>query len=858
MVNFFNVKVLMLLILAHAVSVLFSGCATSKRMNRLSPWQQQIVKDIDAETINLWPIYYQNSSGTSVLWPMVDVDKKGFGIRPFFNKEENEYAVLFPLIAWNPVNGDGWAVPAYWGQNYFGVFPLGHFGDNFSYASIVYWNKKTDSYGLFPLTHIGKNLSYAGPVYWDKDSYGFFPLTRYSNNGTSYIGPVYWNDKSYGVFPFAHKTDNYSYCLNTYIDDEQFVFFPLAYAQKNGISYATLAYWDNDCWGVFPLAHYNQNSLSFVGNFYWNSAEKRYGLLPIGQVSENLSFVGPVYWDNDSYGLLPVAHHSDKFSFIGPTYWGDGYQGIFPISHIRDNKLSYAGPVYWNSSQEYYGLFPLFHKDKKWTLAFPYYSSVDKDYYCEYNRETDTSKEVEYYEEFSSIIPLFYRKTSQREELNTLLPIYLYSHNKKNHDKFLVTPLGGSYIDGENYLYYSWLLWYGKYSNSRLFFTPLYGQYSEDENVSMRAFGINSFVYNSHGKEDNYSIFWPFINYSHQKDTAKNDGFYAFPFISVNSKTPALLFKSNDKEFSFLSYLGYNYEKLSYGFKQNILLLGYTKEINDQQKRMETNNYSGAEFEYATICDKSYMFFNNQKYSWRFFPVNSGEKSKVLKFKGADSYKFETDCKHPKDYQQNLYGFWSLLQDLRGEFRHLVDYLEFKTHYKNRLDDKGANIEYLSKSLKRVKVDIEKTHEKIAKLNLKFVNLNSKLKLDFKIPLNLNDVEVICKNMLENYTDEVDYYQYNSIFMQKTQFNNDYEWNFLWFLAQGRQQDDFETVNILQYLYRYERVGNKESRNFFPAISYFKDKDENKSKLSFFWRLLNLEKDNDKTKGHILFIPFGH
>ena len=45
-------------------------------------------------------------------------------MRPFYNQEGDEHAVLFPLSAWNPVNGDGWVLFAAWNTTGFGFIPL--------------------------------------------------------------------------------------------------------------------------------------------------------------------------------------------------------------------------------------------------------------------------------------------------------------------------------------------------------------------------------------------------------------------------------------------------------------------------------------------------------------------------------------------------------------------------------------------------------------------------------------------------------------------------------------------------------------------------------------------------------------
>ena len=88
-----NFKIIFLLLLASISTTFFTGCASSKRMSRVSPWQKDINKSIESKEVNLWPVYYYDNNATSILWPMIDIDSRGFGIRPFFNKEGDEYSI---------------------------------------------------------------------------------------------------------------------------------------------------------------------------------------------------------------------------------------------------------------------------------------------------------------------------------------------------------------------------------------------------------------------------------------------------------------------------------------------------------------------------------------------------------------------------------------------------------------------------------------------------------------------------------------------------------------------------------------------------------------------------------------------
>ncbi|MBQ7732241.1 MAG: hypothetical protein IJT68_10430, partial [Lentisphaeria bacterium] len=126
------------------LAVLFaSSCASSERMNRLgydsdsysAPKASRIsggrfddaVVNLRAPVglkdrqVNIWPFCTVNSRYVSVLWPFIDWDDFGMAVRPFFNQEGNDCSILFPLSSWNTVDGDGWALNAYWNKNHFGI-----------------------------------------------------------------------------------------------------------------------------------------------------------------------------------------------------------------------------------------------------------------------------------------------------------------------------------------------------------------------------------------------------------------------------------------------------------------------------------------------------------------------------------------------------------------------------------------------------------------------------------------------------------------------------------------------------------------------------------------------------------------
>ncbi|MBP5638448.1 MAG: hypothetical protein J6X55_03155, partial [Victivallales bacterium] len=85
--------------------------------------------------------------------------------------------------------------------------------------------------------------------------------------------------------------------------------------------------------------------------------------------------------------------------------------------------------------------------------------------------------------------------------------------------------------------------------------------------------------------------------------------------------------------------------------------------------------------------------------------------------------------------------------------------------------------------------------------------------------------------------------------------NGDGYWSLLFGLAGGRKQGDTEQTQVLQFLYRFTRDGQRSEKLIFPFISVQKDGDNVRS--SFLWRLWEQHKQNGKSGGHFFFIPYG-
>ena len=169
-----------------------ASCHTGGRLWRITPFEGGA-----SDRVNLWPLAYHSGSETSVLWPLFDVDDRGFALRPLIAKDGPGYSILYPFASFDAEAGTGWIFPFYRFEGASGLFPLAHFG-SLSFVGPWWWTERSS--GLFPVAKFG-GTSYVGPVWWGEETAGLFPLALFGS--TSYVGPAWWTPggESYGFFP---------------------------------------------------------------------------------------------------------------------------------------------------------------------------------------------------------------------------------------------------------------------------------------------------------------------------------------------------------------------------------------------------------------------------------------------------------------------------------------------------------------------------------------------------------------------------------------------------------------------------------------------------------------------------------
>lgn len=361
---------------ALGLACLALGCRTGDRLWRISPFEGGAT----SERVNLWPLAYHDRDETSVLWPLFDVDQRGFALRPLVAKDGAAWSVLFPLASFDTQEGEGWAVPFYWFDENAGLFPLANFG-GLSWVGPVWW-REHDS-GLFPLAHFG-GLNYVGPVWWRgaPESHqargGLFPLAMFGP--TSYVGPAWWGEGgSFGLFPL---------------------------------------------FGVDLLG----SGIDHVGPVWWR-AQREEGFE---------GGLAPILWygdGGDSFALLPLYSHD----LAGGTRTRNGLLGLVHASSSQTKRESWLLPLYYHREDGPRDEEPS-DVAKSDTVLLPFFwkhrRGTESDLYTLLgNRSRDERSES------LNVYPLWWSHRDEDSAWRMLFP--LFSWEREGDRRTLLTPLGG-------------------------------------------------------------------------------------------------------------------------------------------------------------------------------------------------------------------------------------------------------------------------------------------------------------------------------------------------------------------------------------------------------------------------------
>ena len=199
------------------LAVLCCGCAT--RGMKGTPFYTGEYKTREgpaSDRVNLWPIAYYRNPALSVLWPIGEFSDDRFAIRPIFSMYRDgegepwhEFNWLGGLVSFNTESHRHMAFPAFWGPDYFNVFPLywsgsdPRSGDNHNALFPLWiWSRDGDETMLFcPWPLVAR---FTGPR---ENRFAVFPLWDHRRDPSN---PGRYSDR-FGLFLAGNLRDGASH-----------------------------------------------------------------------------------------------------------------------------------------------------------------------------------------------------------------------------------------------------------------------------------------------------------------------------------------------------------------------------------------------------------------------------------------------------------------------------------------------------------------------------------------------------------------------------------------------------------------------------------------------------------------------
>jgi len=802
--------------LAILLVAILTGCASSRRMMRISPLTEKETT-LDTNRINTWPLLYKNDKAMSIVWPIMDFDKDGFAIRPVFNKDNNDYSILFPLCGWNPKDKDGWFIPACWDKNYFAIIPVSRFGNGFNYLGPVWWDSEvTDNYecGIFPLVdHFGK---------------GDYNITLFYK-GKDYKGS-FW-----GIVPLVHN------------DKKDFWFFPL-YSYKN----------KND--------EINQKLLlGFLGGMtnYKNGDYSSYitPLFGVSKKNEKSKIVTPLYINSkskyDSLTFIPPFLWYSYDSSNAPNYIINKNESEKEKKKYKNKKVYFQFPTFYYHKQDNVTTFITLLFGKRWSEnddinftnilgpVFHYSSNKDDNYItCPW--------------------PLFEKEKTKNKTALRLTPLFSYSEMEKDNPLYYLNLFGYQKYDDISSSYLMPLYWDKETKDTYDFYSFLgLGHYGNNENCnSMRLWPLFDYSNNDLTEDNIYKLL---SIYSHRnKKNLKEQSILSgliYKHKEKYSKQKIIKNKGIEKkadtkkvEYSFLtplityfssfeSYNGNKTIKKNETFSFLFFLYGYywneNYEHNDWTIRRNIFPYFSEDGEFGKRkipASANELFQNVDKTTWNmFFPFYY--------------------------YKKELFNVWDI--DLISEAD--TDYINAFIMLSNyEIRSKFCGDRYFNTSHKLVDSYINKKNSK---------ELRKKVRVKYKKKYKEKTIEILIKHnvICTNRSDEdvmegllklaekcsktnvVSEFTVPLLYNYKRS-ENITKWELLLGIVNSQEEKNIIKTSVLRYLYKKVKIGDDVTRDIFPFIKL--DTNPTNTKISFLWRLFNYERSKTETKGHILFIPW--
>ncbi len=777
-----------------------AACQTAERLWRISPFEGNVA----SERVNLWPLAYHNGDETSVLWPLFDVDQRGFALRPLLAKDGTGYSILWPLASFDTDAGTGWAGPFYQFETARGLFPVANFG-SLSWVGLVWWSEHAS--GFFPLAHFGE-LSYVGPVWWssaDGASAGLFPLAVFGP--TSYVGPAWWSGDSYGLFPL--------------FGNDLF---------GSGIDHIGPVWWRSEAeqgleFGLAPLLSYGNGgrSLSLLPLYSHElgpDARTRNVLLGLGHASRA--------GEREESWLLPLYYHraepARSDTTLLPFFWkrtrGDDFDVYTLLGNRSVDPASSSFnlyPFWWSNeskrdSSAWRMLLPLFYFGRagdERTLITPLGG-----------RGWSTSGEEAFVNVFG---PLYHKSRSlRRDESRTALLWPLFERHRRGDER--TTRIAGlfSRTDSPGQTETSYALGLGHAqrtatgSSHRLW--PLYS-WSDDEELPGPVYALTLYGWRSGGDTVRQRLFPLFSSEStpsrsewnallglvhHDRaggETTRSESWWAWPLVSHSSGTraPGLTY--------WTALVGSSTSAGGRRFQLgSSLLYSHSAEENEEVRRAH---------------GRALLFFTHEEEEFVGAHVPAAQAGRTQNRIRHESRGFLFDAFLSASSTYHVWRDGVLAAD---EARVLRAYSV--PGAKEGLADRAA-VRAVLTAHGVAPADDEPASLRAALDAFAAANTETRERRHVRIPL--------------LYGHE--------------RSESERSWYGPLGLVRYDEKPGRERFSLFYYGYRSEKKGAHTSRDIFPFLTWDSGPDE--TRWSFLWRFLRYERKGERRGGHVLFIPWG-
>lgn len=314
-----------------------------------------------SDRVNLWPIAYYRNPALSVLWPIGEFSDDRFAIRPIFSMYRDgegepwhEFNWLGGLVSFDTESHRHMAFPAFWGPDYFNVFPLywsgfdPRSGDNHNALFPLWiWSRDGDETMLFcPWPLVAR---FTGPR---ENRFAVFPLWDHRRDPSD---PGRYSDR-FGLFLAGNLRDGASHTHWAvpfyYAKDEagtggdRFVSLPWAAMGddwraiplllsawspdgERGRILLGLGGWEGPERWAFPIFYHNAETGELVAPLCYRNPHTGVFLSPLWASKEGawrcipplLSWWSPK--DGSGRALLGLAGWDDARSWAIPLYYRD-------------------------------------------------------------------------------------------------------------------------------------------------------------------------------------------------------------------------------------------------------------------------------------------------------------------------------------------------------------------------------------------------------------------------------------------------------------------------------------------------------------------------------------------------------